>query len=188
MSRCYRISVSESLRRHVDVEDGIETSLELLDILPPEQMRELLADQLTGLGYESEDEQIWTKKLDNGVTVTVDLEDGSVHIGLAAEEDLDLELKRSTATIEEQRSRTEKQLREKTRADLEREADAATEALRVEVTRQLEESLGEVRGELDGAVNRATGEALKIKARQLGEVQEISEDPETGAVTIRVKV
>ncbi|MEZ4318479.1 MAG: hypothetical protein R3F61_13285 [Myxococcota bacterium] len=188
MSRCYRISVSESLRRHVDVEDGIETHLELLDILPPEQMRELVSDQLAGLGYTSEDDKTWTKTLDNGVTITVDLEEGTVHIGLAAEEDLDLELKRSTSAVEETRERTERSLREKTRADLEREADAATEALRVEVTRRLEESLENLRRELDTAVNRATGEALKIKAGQLGEVQEISEDPETGAVTIRVKV
>jgi hypothetical protein len=71
---------------------------------------------------------------------------------------------------------------------LESEAEVATESLRVEVTRKLEESLAGVRKELDDAVNRATAEALKQKARQLGEVTEISEDPETGAVTIRVKV
>ncbi|MCB9674010.1 MAG: hypothetical protein H6737_02780 [Alphaproteobacteria bacterium] len=180
--------MSESLRRHIDVDDGIETHLELLDILPPEQMQELVSDQLAGLGYTSEDDKTWTKKLDNGIEITVDLEDGSVHIGLSAEEDLSIELKRTTTTAEETRQTTENRLRQQTRADLEREADAATEALRVEVTRRLEESLETIRKELDGAVNRATGEALKIKAGQLGEVQEISEDPETGAVTIRVKV
>ena len=46
----------------------------------------------------------------------------------------------------------------------------------------------QLRGELDDAVNRATGEALKEKARQLGEVQEISENAETGELIIRVKV
>lgn len=188
MSRCYRISVSESLRKHIEVEDGIETHLELLDILPPEQMQGLVADQLAGLGYTKDADGKWTRTTESGVTVTVDLEEGSVHIGIEAETELDIELKRSTTTAEETHARTEATLRDRTRKELDAEAEAATEALRTAATRKLEEALGTIRGELDTAVNRATGEALKIKAGQLGEVQEISEDPETGAVTIRVKV
>ena len=188
MSRCYRISVSESLRRHIDVDDGVQTQLELLDILPAEQMRELLAQQLTGLGYTLQDDRTATRTLDSGVVVTVDLDEGTVHIGLSAQSDLNLQLERSTGVMEETAERTERRLREQTRSDLEREADAAAQSLRIEVTRRIEEALDEIRSELDGAVNRATAEALKIKAGQLGEIQEISEDPETGAITIRVKV
>jgi hypothetical protein len=43
MSRAYRIAVSESLRRHLKVEDGVATTLEVLEILPREPMAELLA-------------------------------------------------------------------------------------------------------------------------------------------------
>ena len=43
-------------------------------------------------------------------------------------------------------------------------------------------------GELDRVVHRVTANALEEKARALGEITELSEDPETGELTIRVKL
>jgi hypothetical protein len=48
--------------------------------------------------------------------------------------------------------------------------------------------LAGLRQELDEAVNRATGEALKQKAGQLGQIKEMTEDPQTGSLTIVVEV
>lgn len=188
MSRCYRIAVSESLQRHVEVDDGLQTQLELLDILPPEQMAALLADKLAERGYEHVEGTSWTKTLDSGVVVTVDVDSGSVDISLTEEAEIALERQRSTTVADVDPRNVEQALRKKVKDQLEGEANVAQEALRVEVTRKLENALAGIRKELDDAVNRATAEALKQKARQLGEVTEISEDPETGAVTIRVKV
>ena len=42
MSRAYRIRVQESLRRRIAAEDAVTTQLELLEVLPPEQMADLL--------------------------------------------------------------------------------------------------------------------------------------------------
>lgn len=187
MSRCYRISVSESLRRHIEVDDGIETRLELLDILPPEQMRELLARQLVERGYAREGD-VLTREIDGGVEVRVDLVEGSVHVGVKAELDLELKAQRTSSADVSRLDAAKKQLGDALQGELAKEADAATESLRREATRRLEASLEGVRGELDQAIHRATADALKQKARQLGEVQEITEDPETGAVTIRVRV
>jgi hypothetical protein len=188
MSRCYRISVSESLQRHIEVDDGLQTQLELLDILPPERMAELLADKLRDRGYEPGEGSTWSKTLESGVIVQVDVETGTVDISLTDAAELALEKKRSTTVADVDPNRVEEKLRKKVKQQLEDEADEATEALRVETTRRLENALGAIRKELDDAVNRATAEALKEKARSLGEVTEVSEDPETGAVTIRVKV
>lgn len=187
MSRCYRIEVAESLRKHIQVDDGISIHLELLDILPQDRMRALLEQQLAKKGYEKQEDGSHTKTLDGGIEVRV-TEDGEVHISLADDADLELKAKRTGRSYTPNDNQATQQLRSQVQADLKADEQAATEKLRKEVTKRLEAALDELRGELDDAVNRATAEALKEKARQLGDVQEISEDPETGAVTIRVKV
>lgn len=188
MSRCYRISVSESLQRHVQVDDGLQTQLELLDILPPDRMAELLAARLAEKGYAQREGSTWEKTLESGVVVRVDVESGTVDITLTDEAELELSRQRTTTVADVDPTKVREALKKKVQGQLESEADEATEALRVEVTRRLEEALAGIRKELDDAVNRATADALKEKARGLGEVTEIAEDPETGAVTIRVKV
>ncbi|HEY1551437.1 MAG TPA: hypothetical protein VGG28_26590, partial [Kofleriaceae bacterium] len=62
-----------------------------------------------------------------------------------------------------------------------------TEALRREVTGQLERKLGDLRTELDRAIGRTTVAALTERAQQLGEIQDMVTD-DAGNVTIKVKV
>jgi len=52
MSRAYRISVRESLRRVLRAHDRVSTQLELLEILSPEEMAELLSLELEKGGFE----------------------------------------------------------------------------------------------------------------------------------------
>lgn len=187
MSRAYRISVAESLKRHIEVEDGVQSRLELLDILPPEQLAEILAAELEELGFEREGDQM--KRVDDdGIEIEVDLKEGTVTVRVSADAELDLQVERSGVAWEEHAKQAEAELRRKAQKSLEAQADAEEERLQREVTDRLEKKLNEIQKELDGAANRATAEALKVRARQLGEVQEIEEDKETGSVTIRVKV
>ena len=167
MSRCYRIEVSESLKRHIEVEDGIAIHLELLDILPPERMRSLLEEQLAKRGYERASDGTYRKTLDGGITVTV-TEDGEVQISLTDEAELDLAATGSGRSYDVKDAKVEDAIRRKLGEHLEVDAQRETEALRQDVTKRLEAALESLRGELDDAVNRATGEALKEKARQLG--------------------
>ena len=51
-----------------------------------------------------------------------------------------------------------------------------------------EAQLGDIRAELDRAVNRATAEALKQKAAQIGQIKQITDDEEAGSLTIVVEV
>jgi hypothetical protein len=66
--------------------------------------------------------------------------------------------------------------------------DARQAKLQKELTDKLEAQLGEVRKELDQVANKVTAEALKVKAKQMGQVKEITEDPESGSLTIVVEV
>ena len=188
MSRAYRIAVSETLRRHVKVDDGVQTSVELLPILPADRMCDLLAAELEELGFER-DGNTATRVEEDGTEVTVDLEQGTVTVRLSAEADLELSRKGSGSVYDRRQAKNaQKQLRERLQGELERQADARTEELRQEVTEKLERKLKDLQQEIDGAVNRSSAGALKEKAASLGEIEEISEDSETGSLTIRVRV
>ena len=73
-------------------------------------------------------------------------------------------------------------------ASLEDEAKRQTEEARREATLKLETKLKDLKQELDGVVNRVTAQALKEKAREMGEIQEIVENEDTGELTIKVKL
>ena len=60
--------------------------------------------------------------------------------------------------------------------------------MQAEVTDKLEARLGDLRRELDQAVNRVTAEALKRRAAQLGTIKQLTEDPQSGSMTIVVEV
>jgi len=169
MSRAYRIRISESLRRHIKVDDGIQSKLEILEILPPEQTSALLERELQAAGFEKREDGQWVRVDEDGVEVRVEPKTGTVTVSAQA----DAELDRGRQSL----------LRE-----LEGEAEQHEKDLQAQVTEALEGKLDDLRRELDQISNRVTAEALKQKAASMGEVQEVSEDPETGSLTIRVKI
>lgn len=187
MSRAYRVRVSERLTRVVHVEEGVESKLELLNILPREEMGEILAQELEEAGFER-DGEVMERVDEEGVRIRVKLDDGSVTVDVAEERKLDLEQERSGVAWEELLDQAREQLRQQAKEGLEAQAELEEQALRTLVNKKLERKLTSAKSDLDRAVNRSTAEALKRRAAQLGEVQEIQEDAESGSLTIRVKV
>lgn len=189
MSRAYRIRISESLRRHIVVDDGIQSKLEILDILPPEATAALLGKELEAAGFEQdEDSGEWVRVDDDGVEVRVDAKESTVTVRASANEELELERERVVRAWAENDATTRERGRKQLEGELEQEAEEHRQGLQAKVTEQLEGKLGDLRRELDQISNRVTAEALKQKAASMGEVQEVSEDPETGSLTIRVKI
>lgn len=185
MSRAYRISVSESVRRHVRVEDGVCTSLELLEILPKESMADLLAKELEGRGFKRDgDKAVRTEE--DGVQIEVDLEDGSIKVKLAQEADLESQVERSQ-NVNQVTDQAKEALRKSAQHAAEREVDDKKERLRSQVTAKLEKRLADLQQEIDQVTHRVTAEALKVRASQLGEIEEITEDPQSGSMTIKVR-
>src|SRR5262245_49723192 len=90
MSRAYRIRVRETLTRDLTAEDRITTHLEILEILPPESMAELLREELKNRGFEEKDGQLVRKEKD-GITVTVNPADGTVTVSSESKEHVQLE-------------------------------------------------------------------------------------------------
>jgi hypothetical protein len=188
MSRAYRIKVSETLKRVLRAQDGVSTQLELLGILAADQMAQLLAAELESRGYERKD-KVLQKTLEGGIVVTVDPETGTVTVKVEACADLELEEQREGRAWQEQdRRKAEANLREQVQKELRKRSDEEEAKLQKEVTDRLEATLADLRQELDQAVNKVTAEALKIRAAQIGQIKEVSEDPQSGSLTIVVEV
>jgi hypothetical protein len=186
MSRAYRITVKESLTRTIEVEDGVCSSLELLPILQPERMRELLARELGVRGFKREG-QTATRDEGGGVTISIELATGEVSVTAEGHARLELSAERTAVVDAVDDPGHQQSLRAAARQSLERAATAEEEALRRKVTEELGGRLRDVKGELDGVVNRVTVEALKQRAGELGQVEEIHEEP-NGNLTIKVRV
>jgi hypothetical protein len=189
MSRTYRVTVSESVSRVVRAEDCVSTQLEILEVLPPEQMAALLEEELQRRGYTREGDTMVRKEKD--VTVAVDTCTGTVTVSAAGAAEVEVtgeRVGRGYDDLGPGRKTIEATARQELKKDLEKQIDAKAGELQGKVTDRLEGKLADLRQELDQAVNRATAEALKRKAASLGQVKEMTEDPQTGSLTIVVEV
>ena len=187
MSRAYRVTVKGSVQRVVHVEDGVCTELELLPILPPERTAEILAAELGGRGFETKDGVARRVEAD-GVQVEIDTKTGAVSVKAEAVADIKINRERTERIIEEALESGRQDAQRRVDTEAEREAAAAEQKAKDEVSAKLERRLGDLKRELDAVTNRVTAEALKEKARSLGEIEEMHEDAESGELVIKVKL
>ena len=190
MSRAYRITVKESDTRHLKAGDEICTQLEILEILPPEDMATLLKEELKKRGFEEQDDGTMLRK-DGEVMVKIDPCSGEVTVKAETEETISQEARRDATGFNDV-GPSEKNLRDRVKdqlkADLDKKFDQEQSRLQNKATEQLEKHLNEIQPEISEVVNQVTRDALKQKAQQMGTVKEISEDAESGALTIKVEV
>jgi hypothetical protein len=189
MSRAYRIAVRESIKRVIRARDHVSTELEILDILPREQMAQLLERELAGRGFKPKGKQLVRSQ--DGVTVTLDPESGKVTVQSEMEQKVEVQGERVGRSYDEggtSARQTREVLRKELKADLETQVALREGELQGQATDKLEQELGDLRGELNQVVNRVTAEALKEKAKQLGTIKEMTEDPESGSLTIVLEV
>jgi len=190
MSRAYRIRVQESLRRRIAAEDAVCTQLELLEVLPPEQMADLLRDELQRRGFQDKNGQL-VRENGDGLTATIDPKTGEVTIRSQESEQLELAGQREGIAYDDigpNSKNVQKELGQRLRRDLEKQAEHEQSKLQSKATERLAAALGDLEKELSGVVNRVTAQALKQKAAQIGQIKEMTEDPETGSLTIKVEV
>jgi FtsH ternary system domain X5 len=189
MSRAYKIRVKESVNQDLKASDEVCSDLEILEILPGDQMAELVAKELKARGFEEKDGKLVRTK--DGVSVSVDAKSGEVTVKAEKGETVELETEKEGWGYDDigpRASQMRKNLSEQAKAELERRSQRQQERLQGEATEELEGALAGVRKELNDAVNAVTREALKQKAAQIGEIKEMSEDPEAGTLTIKVEV
>ena len=192
MSRAYRVRVRESVRHTVRAEDHVSTAIELLEVLPRDEMAALLRQELTGRGFREEGKGKALVRRGDGLSIEVDPATGSVTARAELAEEVEhhgeregyADTDRGTAG----RERAEAALSQRLREDLKARADRGDARVQKKATDLLEAALVDLRGELDRVVNRVTAEALKRKAARLGQIKEMTEDPEAGSLTIVLEV
>jgi hypothetical protein len=79
-------------------------------------------------------------------------------------------------------------VKEQLKQDLDKKFEQEQSRLQNEATERLEKHLQKIQPEISEIVNKVTRDALKQKAQQMGTVKEISEDAETGSLTIKLEV
>jgi hypothetical protein len=186
MSRAYQIRVAESLTRHVRVDDGIQTRLDLIGILGPDRTAALLADELRARDFTVED-GVARREVEPGIVIEVDTRDGTVHVRATAEAELSLSQERVVRSYQPAGGEVEADARDKLRQELARDLVKQGEDIERALSERLDRVLAEVKPELDAVTDAVTRAALKERAGQLGEVVEVSEN-EAGEMTIRVRV
>lgn len=189
MSRAYRVSVRETRNRIIRAEDHVQTQLEILEVLPPEQMAGLLADELERRGFQRDGTRLMRKQ--NGVTITVETTTATVAVASEASEQAAIEAERSGHAYDDVGPHAKvvrESLKQQLEKDIERKVSEKAASLQTKVTDRLEGELNDLRQELDQVVHRVTAEALKRKAAQMGQIKEMTEDPQAGSLTIVVEV
>src|SRR5262249_24015753 len=130
MSRAYRIAVKESIKRVVRARDHVSTSLEILGILPKEQMAELLGAELGKRGFKQKGKQMVRQQ--KGVTVAVDTETGTVTVQSDLEQEVAIEGERVGRSYDDAGPNAKKVregLSKELREDLERQVKEKAEKL-----------------------------------------------------------
>jgi hypothetical protein len=189
MSRSYRVSVRESVSKVIKAEDSVSTQIELLEILSPEQMAGLLAAELQQHGFEEKDGQMVREE--DGVKIAVDTCSGTVTVSSEKAESTRVEGERHGRAYDDigpHAGQVREGLRQEVQKDIDKKVEEKTTSLQGKVTDRLEGKLGDLQCELDQVTNKVTADALKIKAAQMGQIKEITEDPLSGSMTIVLEV
>lgn len=186
MSRAYRIKVNETIRKIIHGSDHVGTQLDLLPILSAEEMADILRDHLTQRGFEAQNGEMVRKNGD--IEIRVNPQTSEVLVQVACSEELEIQDEHTGMALEENERQAREALRGSLRSKLEKQVEEEEKKMQSELTRRLEASLTDLRTELDQIANQVTAAALKKKASQMGTIKEVSEDPESGSMTIVLEV
>ncbi len=186
MSRAYRIRMTESGSRVIVAEDSVCLNIELLPILPPARLRELLAVELTARGFSVTGSS--ARRVRDGLELAVDLSEAVVTARLKRDDEVEgiaSKTLKGTDALLTAAQRTQE--RSELRSRLEQKFAVDGRRLQRDVSAELQARLSSLVREVTEVSRRVVGAALKEKAAQLGEVVELIEH-ETGAMTIKVKL
>jgi hypothetical protein len=185
MSLSYRVSLE--VKEVISADDKTIHQLELRDILPQEEMRDLLKDALIERGFEQGEGESLTREAASGEVTNVDLE--SLEVTTSLERSSEVSGKVDAWGDAETRSGAKNQAER----SAQRQADAMVARGRSDaqssVSQKLAEGEEERLEEMNNVLQGVYAEALKRKARRMGDVIEQHEGTnENGEYELVIKV
>ena len=194
MSQCYRVQLKASVSRTVEAGDSISYPLELTELLPAPEMKELLEDALQRQGWSQDAAQpgVYHRRGPSGEDLILDLETMTLTARIQRQSEVSTEVEASGAA--DSQSHAERVAREALRTLQDAVGDQIAEAGARSLQREVREALaaGEEarRSELHDLFQQVYAGALKRKAGQLGTVMEVHESTNAEGnyeLTIRVE-
>lgn len=195
MSQCYRVQLKESVSRVVKGEDSISYPIELTQILPADEMFELLKQELKEKGWQAEDdsETIFVTEGSGGEKLSIDLETMELTASIVTEREV-----KTVAEVESASEHSDAHAQQQAKQALAQEVsmrgdqieDAGNKELQDEVTEQLAESESDRQRQINEILQKVYSESLKKKAHELGDVMEVAEstsDDGEYELTIRIQ-
>ena len=168
MSLSYRVSLK--VCEVVSADDKTVHQLDLRDVLPEDEMKDLLKQRLLEQGFEERGEALVREHEESGEVVTVDMET----LELTAELELESEVSGNVDAWGD--SHTRQAAKRQAEARAQSQADALLERGQKEAQSQVSQKLAAGEGarleEMNQVLQDVYAEALKRKARRMGEVIE----------------
>ena len=182
MSQCYHICLKESVTRRVDASDSISYPLELTQILPDADLREILRGVLENDSWIETSPNVFTKTGSAGEDISISLEEMCATATLHEESEVTTEVEAEGYAESWKRARRDaaETLRERTTAVGDQIEESGEKELQKRVTDKLSESEEERSLTLNSVLQQVYAEALKRKAGQLGDILEIAESKGEG--------
>ena len=190
MSRCYRISLKESITKTVTASDEMQHQVELEQgILSEEDMKRILKDVLKEEGWTQAEEGQYVLDSDDDEHLVWDVEEGTVTASIEQDKAFEKEVVVTGAGENDASAKANAKKRleaQKKRVDV--EAEEVQRRLRRKITAKLEKNEENRKRKLNRVISKTYKKALKEKAGLLGSIQSIdeSQNGDDHSMTIRV--
>jgi hypothetical protein len=190
MSRCYRVSLKESITKTVSASDEMAHLVELQKgILSEEEMDNILKDVLKEEGWKEGEDGTYVLDSDDGEHLVWDLDESTVTASVEEDKAFEKEVVVTGGGGNEKQAQADakkRMERQKQRVDI--EAEEVQRRLRQKITKKLEENEASRKQKLNRVIRKTYEKALERKAGQMGTVQNVekSQNGDDHEIMIRV--
>lgn len=176
MSRAYWVKLSSSVVETIEASDKATHRIELEAVVPESEMESILEGALAEAGWEKGDDgRTWRRQVGD-VQLTWKLDDNVVEASVEGSHEVsrDVNVEGQAYSEDAARRNAQRQLEEREQAARDAIAGEA-EQLQKKLTRQLGDNEQERVREINTVLQKAYAEALKRKAKRLGNVTSVQE-------------
>jgi hypothetical protein len=177
MSRAYWIKLSSSVSESIHASDKATHKIDLEEVVPQGEMRDIVSQALEDSGWTQspDNEDQYEKKLGD-VTMTWDLASNQVEATLEARQDVEKDVNvEGRAYSQDAAKREASRLLQQREQQARDQISAEEEALQRKLTQALEAGEQDRVREINEVLQKAYADALKRKARRLGNILSVQE-------------